>query len=203
MQDARQSYAAPRAVPTADPRVDLAAIDAVLAPLEAAAGDTERALVDAIGESWRDDGPRLVYADWLLERGHARGEYLALAWEGMLSPAKARRRALLEDVPYLFGAIDDIASSFRRVRDRGLDRTLSIAAGASPPKLAGAARSPLVRLLVELDVVGTPMPDRLPALAALVRAMPRLKRIGGLERDVAVKLQLDGFAWRGEQLVRR
>lgn len=38
----------------------------------------EASLLRAVLDSPDDDAPRLVYADWLLERGDARGEYIAL-----------------------------------------------------------------------------------------------------------------------------
>jgi uncharacterized protein (TIGR02996 family) len=39
----------------------------------------EQALLDAVLAAPDDDAPRLVYADWLAERGDARGEYIPLA----------------------------------------------------------------------------------------------------------------------------
>jgi uncharacterized protein (TIGR02996 family) len=40
--------------------------------------DVERKLVEAIVAAWDDDGPRLVYSDWLQTRKDARGEFIAL-----------------------------------------------------------------------------------------------------------------------------
>jgi len=65
----------------------------------------EAALLAAIAASPDDDRPRLVYADWLLERGEARGELIqiqiALARSGSggavdVEAVRARERALLE-----------------------------------------------------------------------------------------------------------
>lgn len=42
---------------------------------------TASTLLDAISNSPDDDGPRLVYADWLLERGDPRGEFIHLQCE--------------------------------------------------------------------------------------------------------------------------
>ena len=39
---------------------------------------TEAELLAAIHADPRDDAPRLVYADWLLERGDVRGELIVL-----------------------------------------------------------------------------------------------------------------------------
>src|SRR5688572_11671410 len=41
----------------------------------------EAKLLDAIWADPDDDGPRLVYADWLMERGHPHGELIALQCE--------------------------------------------------------------------------------------------------------------------------
>ncbi|MBA3541481.1 MAG: TIGR02996 domain-containing protein [Deltaproteobacteria bacterium] len=38
----------------------------------------ERDLIAAVAEAPDDDAPRLVYADWLMERGDPRGELVAL-----------------------------------------------------------------------------------------------------------------------------
>ena len=63
---------------------------------------TEEAyLLTAITEAPNDDGPRLVYADWLLQQddevARARGEYLALACSTTRSPKRtARLKELLE-----------------------------------------------------------------------------------------------------------
>lgn len=48
--------------------------------------DTERRLLDAIIDAPADDAPRLVYADWLQQRGDPRGEHLALQLAGSRNP---------------------------------------------------------------------------------------------------------------------
>jgi len=58
-----------------------AAIFAILDDLRwpsAKSDDTERELLQAIREAPNDNGPRLVYADWLTERGDRRGEFIML-----------------------------------------------------------------------------------------------------------------------------
>ena len=61
---------------------------------------TEDDLLEAIAESPNDDGPRLVYADWLQqqadERRRARGEYIALACTTVRPKPAARTEELLE-----------------------------------------------------------------------------------------------------------
>jgi uncharacterized protein (TIGR02996 family) len=54
---------------------------------------TERELVAAIAAAPDDDAPKLVYADWLIERGDARGEHVRLAIAGHEPAAKALRDA--------------------------------------------------------------------------------------------------------------
>ena len=48
------------------------------APKKPQRATTEKALVDAIIANPDDDAPRLVYADWLTERGDPRGEFIAV-----------------------------------------------------------------------------------------------------------------------------
>jgi uncharacterized protein (TIGR02996 family) len=90
-------------------------VRAIEANLDRRAQDpTERDLVDAIAEHPRDEEPYLVYADYLLQRGHPRGEYIALVCQKQrsgLSAASARRLAALESTPYLYGVLDDLATS--------------------------------------------------------------------------------------------
>jgi uncharacterized protein (TIGR02996 family) len=68
-----------------------------LAPL-AAPAQSEDALLAAIHERPAEDAPRLVYADWLLERGEVRGEFITLQFKrraGGLSEAEAKREQQL------------------------------------------------------------------------------------------------------------
>jgi uncharacterized protein (TIGR02996 family) len=55
----------------------------------------EEGFLRAILDTPDDDGPRLVYADWLAERGDARGEFIRLQCVAARTPADdPRRRAL-------------------------------------------------------------------------------------------------------------
>lgn len=80
----------------------LVKLELVERPLVPPAGDeaeTERALLAGIVANPDDDAPRLVYADWLLERGDARGEFIRLDVEYTRAPTSAllvRRRAMLD-----------------------------------------------------------------------------------------------------------
>ena len=55
------------------------------------------ALLRTIRERPDDDGPRLVYADWLEEHGDPRGEFIRIQCQlAKLPPWDPRRRALEE-----------------------------------------------------------------------------------------------------------
>lgn len=74
-----------------------AALESKLSSL-AAPAQSEEALLDAVYQQPREDGPRLVYADWLLERGDERGEFITLQFKrrgGSLTDAEAKREVTL------------------------------------------------------------------------------------------------------------
>lgn len=76
----------------------------------------ELALLDGISDAREgDDGPRIVYADWLGERGDPQGELIALscvAASRPLLPAEANRLAELErDRHAWLGPVGDVAFS--------------------------------------------------------------------------------------------
>jgi len=171
------------------------AIEAALVP-----DPTEGALVDAIAEHPAKDAPYLIYSDWLLERGHPRGEYIALACQkrrGKLSSALARRLAALERLPYLFGPLDDVATTWQRPRPWGIDRTLDVYGSPLALTWLEVAPHPLVRALESLRFIGVPLESRLSGIAAFARAAPRLRRIAGLSPAIGDELaKALGPAWR-------
>lgn len=70
--------------------------------------EDEARLLDAIRAEAADDGPRLVYADWLSQRGDARGEQIVISCklESELPPDERRRlteraRAIAPKLPFL------------------------------------------------------------------------------------------------------
>jgi uncharacterized protein (TIGR02996 family) len=159
---------------------------------------TEHALIDAIAEHPDEDEPCLIYSDWLLERGHPRGEYIALACQkqrGQLNPALARRLAALEAVPYLFGAIDDIATQRHRARPRGIDREIIATWNTTTATWREAARDPLVRALETLALAGTDHEERIPGLVALARAAPRLRQIEGFTQPAIKQGLAKALGW--------
>src|SRR5262249_42634186 len=143
----------------------------------------ECALVDQIAANPDDDGPYLVYADWLIERGRPLGEYITLTCQqrhAPLSPAQARRLPILVEVPYLCGVFDDMPATRLRKRERGLDRELSVYWSTQPRSWQQFATSPLVRALTEIRLVGSEQSGREKAIAELVRSAPALQRIADI-----------------------
>jgi len=61
------------------------------APKKPARVPTEKALVEAILASPDDDAPRIVYADWLTERGDPRGEFITVQLALAKRPTDALR----------------------------------------------------------------------------------------------------------------
>ncbi|MBL8913117.1 MAG: TIGR02996 domain-containing protein [Archangium sp.] len=77
-------------------RLELAISHRPQAPNVASNASEEEALLAAIVAAPHDDGPRLVYADWLQERGDARGEFIRLQIE--LARSKKPPKELRERV---------------------------------------------------------------------------------------------------------
>ena len=115
-------------------------------------GPAEARLLDAIVAAPDDDGPRLVYADWLGDRGDDRGEVIALACldaRHLLECAdRARLNALLQtnELQWL-GPVAQVAQGRRWIRGFLEECTLARAAsGVVEPALEHPAWS-LVRTL--------------------------------------------------------
>jgi uncharacterized protein (TIGR02996 family) len=56
----------------------------------------DQAFLHDIREHPEDDAPRLIYADWLMEQGNPRGEFIRVQCELARLPKKDRKRAALE-----------------------------------------------------------------------------------------------------------
>jgi uncharacterized protein (TIGR02996 family) len=78
----------------------------VLARVNSAPTTEDDALLRAVLANPADDAPRLIYADWLDERGDPRGEYLRVDWE-------AAREAKSGPVPT--GTLDRLANLRSRI----------------------------------------------------------------------------------------
>ncbi len=157
----------------------------------------ERALIDQIAANPDEDGPYLVYADWLIERGRPLGDYITLTVQHEhLTPAQARRRALLAEVPYLCGAFDDMATSRMRKRERGLDRELKVSWSTQLRSWRVFAASPLTRVLERVTLVGNPHAGREAVLAEFLCAAPALRRFENLTLDTATEIARRVDGWR-------
>lgn len=110
--------------PIDEERRELAALNAALDDHIARAPMTERKLLERILAAPDDDTPRLVYADWLSERGHPRGELIVLEC-GAETPATLARIAELKRLHTraLLGPAAHIVSRFLRAFDGGGAKT--------------------------------------------------------------------------------
>lgn len=134
----------------------------------------ERALVADIVANWDDEGPRLVYADWLIERDHILGQLIVLSCklsrDKQLSKAETKQLATLRggfrSPAYPFGPFSD----FERVIDRGLPSQLKVTWNANPITWRYLPGDPLLPCI---DVIDFETPDRRgrPAAEDLARVM--------------------------------
>ena len=174
----------------------------------------ERELRDVILESPDDLAARMVYADWLLERGDPRGELIALECAQATEDERGelRRRALWQHHRETWLA-DDLGSSGidpRRVEYRcGFIHSVQIAAarlvevgpilarhpihtlriGARASELAEVADRPVLRTVRRLELI-TSFDDE-SAIARLF-ASPELVRLEGV--SLALRAQSNGTA---------
>jgi uncharacterized protein (TIGR02996 family) len=138
-----------------DPAPELA--DPELGELEAALRRVplpEWDLVDHVVEAWDDPGPRIVYADWLQERGNPRGELIVLETKSSRTPGEQRRLDELDAMPYLFGALEDIVDRREEGsrREHGLYRVIAVDFYASPSIWRRLAACPQVLALAKLTM---------------------------------------------------
>lgn len=150
-----------------------------LAPSAAAAPEDDTALLEAIAARPDDDGPRLVYADWLTERRHPRGEFIVLQVQrakGQVSKAaRAREAELLASHKSTFlGPFEAVALKSSVRFERGFVTALRV----SMPLPV----HPLTRVLERVEFLYHPVPAevRLDGLRAAVgphsaRDWPRLQ----------------------------
>ncbi len=165
----------------------------------------ERALIADIVANWSDEAPRLVYADWLLQRENLRGDFLVLdckqARGETLTKAESHRRNILRGgfraPSYLFGPVSD----FHHVIDRGLPSQITVNWYSSEitfRHLAGDLLLPCVEA-IEFDTHGgrgRPAPELLAAVM-LDPTATRLSRVDKVPNDVAVTRVDPRFEPRG------
>src|SRR6516162_10276737 len=112
----------------------------------------EQAFVQAILANLTDDGPRLVYADWLEERGDPRGEFLRLQTALTRMPRKDKQQARFrKHLKQLRAHLDAEALAWLntlryRTAFAALDRPLRPRDGVSEKRIATGERRLSVRL---------------------------------------------------------
>lgn len=100
------------------------------APRPAAPDGDEVALRAAIVAQPADDAPRLVYADWLLERGDVRGEFIRLQVEHARAPASQKRLDALLDANFESLVGEPAAHTHRNFVTRGFATRVTLTPAA-------------------------------------------------------------------------
>lgn len=107
-------------LPTEEEKRELAELNALLDRIPR----PERAFLAAIAAAPKDDAVRLVYADWLTERGHPRGELLALALGEETPGTLERIRQLeIEHPRAILGGLARLGFSFSEELRSGVIKT--------------------------------------------------------------------------------
>lgn len=143
-------------------------------------------LIDAIAESPNDDGPRLVYADWLQQQPddvlRARGEYIALSCTTVRPKPSARIDELLAKHELAWvGPLDPLTAN--RVWSRGFLDGCELATRFPRGPVEPALGHPLWRLLRVLEAAQTTHLADDVARLVCQGAMSNLK---GLSADLGV-----------------
>lgn len=131
------------------------------------------ALRQAVLAAPRDDGPRLVYADWLTERGDPRGEFITVQCALARAPSpKLRKRdkqLLAKFGARWFGWIDELGQDV--VIERGFVRQLAIVTEAFCARGAELLdREPVERLQLRhglREASASPLVQRVPSIELL------------------------------------
>jgi len=186
----------------------LGGIDAALAQLERATERTELRLLEAIAEEPADDERRLVYADWLSERGHPRGELIVLACKKQRSKAETKRLDALRKLPYLLGQLQDLANLSDSRLDRGLVHELAVDYWPGPLTWRALVGNSLLTLVTTLTLSSAQNQPPAEDLASLIAhpVCARLTEVKGFREEEelrAVAARVKGvFRVEGTSLVR-
>lgn len=160
-------------LPTWFQQVDTAAsLEPVVVPVRS---DDEAPFREAIARSPFDDGPRLVFADWLQQREDPLGEFISLSLSPQRTPATvARRRALLHDhAEAWLGPLVHVVSSGSADFSRGLLTKASVCFDEST---LGLASLPQWSTVEHLDFAST-------SRIAFSEKMTALRSVSGLRRE--------------------
>jgi len=170
------------------PRV--AALANAIATAERSARAKERELVAAIAADPGDDAPRAVYADWLLEQGHPRGELINTALAG-------GDITELASIPWIFGGLSALAYTL----ERGLPVQLSIVNTRQELVASLLRAEPLSALIRSIELDGVTLADDTTtsqALASYLELLPNVRELV----DASQELEVAGFRRSGTRLVR-
>ena len=159
----------------------------------------EPTLLAAIAADPEDDGPRIVYADWLLQAGHARGELIAIQCAlagGRTTELVARERSLLErhEAEWLAGA--GLAVGESRLQ-RGFVEQVDTTAVRAAAAIDQLVEQPCLRSLrVGVDAGGNE--------AELARIADRLRRQLPINLEhVTIDRRLQWNARHSDQVLRQ
>jgi uncharacterized protein (TIGR02996 family) len=200
--DPKSAFSAwPLKLMAADQR-ELDQIDGALTKLEGKRDMTEVELVTAIADAWADDAPRLVYADWLSERGHPRGELLVLACKKGRSSADEQRLKEVSELPFIHGLLVELGGA--RDVDRGLPQRIELHGFVGMLTWRVVTGYPLLAVIETLDVGGNPIESVEDAARLILHpGNRRLRRISSaLGASPELAAALPGFSVRGDDLVR-
>lgn len=151
---------------------------------------TERKLLAAMAHDWDDPAAREVYIDWLMQRGHPRGELLAIESRGKREGALAKRYDELLAIPYIFGPLDDLAGvgdyGKRRGADVGLSRRLQVSIWASPLTWRRVAAHPFFAIIREIQFQDRPrFAPSAEQMLRVLKAGISLARVQGIPETLA------------------
>lgn len=158
----------------------------------------EASLLQSLAEHPEDRALRLVFADWLLERGDPRGEVIALCERGNLSLTEKRRVARLTEqhAASWLGPLRAVADLQRTRFEAGFVTELHVAPRAAADALEGLAGAPQLSTVHTLVVPPAP---RVTPLRALLDA-PVMRRLERLELGPLDWQALVGFTGGPQQL---
>jgi uncharacterized protein (TIGR02996 family) len=160
---------------------------------------SEASLLKSLAEHPEDRALRLVFADWLLERGDPRGEVIALCERGNLSLTEKRKVARLTEQhgARWLGPLREVADLQRTRFDSGFVSELHVSPHAPPGALEELAGTP------ELATVRTFVVPPVPRVTPLTRFLdaPVLRRLERLELGPLDWQALAGFTGGPAQLL--
>jgi uncharacterized protein (TIGR02996 family) len=180
---------------------DLAEVGRLLRKLAAERDPTERDLLAAIDEHWPEDPPRLVYADWLSERGHPRGELIVLSCKRSLRAPEKKRLEELGALPRIHGALEDLGTL--EEIERGIARRVDVPWFTGMLTWRAAAGHPLLSV-VETIKLENAEPESVEDFARFVLHPDhrRLRRLLNVKASKTLASALPGFHREGTSLVR-